>query len=84
MWTAAVEDGDALRPYAGGGPGLAFVGGSSGSDAGLGLAAHLSAVAGVLVPVDGRSIFIEGRGNVAFGVLDEALVWLSIGAGLFF
>lgn len=84
VWTFAAADDDTLRPYAGGGPGFVFAGGSSGTDGGIGFAPQLSVVGGVHLPVGSRDAFVEGRGHVAFGVLDGTLVWLSLAAGLFF
>jgi hypothetical protein len=81
LWDFPVGDGAALLPYAGGGPGVVFAGLSG---AGVDVAPYAGVVAGVSYALDGFRIFVEGRGNVAFGFLDDVPWWMSIAVGVDF
>ena len=70
MWRLPAGDAAAVRPHAGGAAGLLFAGGGSGADLGIELAPYVGGVAGVSVPLEDLSIFLEAKGNAAFGFFD--------------
>jgi len=74
-----------VQPYAGGRAGLLFAGGcGSGADLGIELAPFVGGLAGVSLPLEDLSSFLEVRGNAAFGFFDISPWWLSLAVGLAF
>jgi len=84
IWQLPAGGAAAVQPYAGGGAGLLFAGGGSGADLGIELAPYVGGVAGVSVPLEDLSVFVEVRGNAAFGFFGLSPWWLSLAVGLAF